>query len=70
MSVYHQLLHLVEYQKPLSFAITYLYDVLVLIHYEMTESGKSEKTIRTDITPDNNKFIILRRNKGAFINED
>lgn len=74
--------YIVDYMKRNSYAINWndtaqQYEVdiasdenTVLIHYEMTESGKSERTIRTNITPDNNKFIILRRNKGAFINED
>lgn len=40
------------------------------IHYEMDEDGNSNPKIRTTIRPDENKFIILRRQKGAFISED
>jgi hypothetical protein len=40
------------------------------VHYEMDENGNSSRKIRTTIKPDQNKFIILRRQKGAFVNED
>lgn len=74
--------YVVDYMRQNSYAVNWnetaqQYEVdiasdedTVLIHYEMTESGKSESIIRTDIKPDDNKFIILKRNKGAFIDED
>lgn len=42
----------------------------VKIHYEMDDEGRSESIVRTLVKPDENKFVILKRNKGAFINED
>lgn len=74
--------YIVDYMKKDSYAVNWndegqQYEVdiatdhdVVLIHYEMDDNGQSTRTIRTDINSDDNKFIILRRNKGAFSDED
>lgn len=73
---------IVDYMKKDSYSVNWnntaqQYEVdiasdhdIILIHYEMDSNGNSERTIRTDIKPDNSKFIILKRNKGAVFDED
>jgi len=74
--------YIVDYMKRNSYSVNWLesykqYEVdissdepAMRVHYEMDENGNSSRKIRTDIKPDENKFIILRRNKGAFIDEN
>ena len=74
--------YIVDYMKEDSYAINWnnegqQYEVdiatdldTVLIHYEMDDNGQSTRTIRTDINSDGSKFIILKRDKGAFADED
>lgn len=70
--------YIVDYMKKNSYAINWndqgqQYEVdissdesVMEVHYEMDSNGNSNNLIRTKIKPDNNKFIILRRQKGAF----
>lgn len=74
--------YIVDYLKENSYAVNWnnilqQYEVdiatdedIIMIHYEMDNNGLSERTINTDIKSDSNKFIILKRNKGAFSDED
>lgn len=74
--------YIVDYLKQDSYAVNWnnalqQYEVdiatdkdIIMIHYEMDNHGLSERTIHTDIKSDNSKFIILKRNRGAFSDED
>ena len=42
---------------------------IMLVHYEMDNDGISSTVIRTEIKADENKFIILKRQRGAFADE-
>lgn len=42
---------------------------VMLVHYEMDNDGISSTVIRTEIKADENKFIILKRQRGAFTDE-
>ena len=41
----------------------------MFVHYEMDEDGISSNIIRTEIKADENKFVILKRQRGAFTDE-
>lgn len=74
--------YIVDYMKKNSYSVNWndeykQYEVDISsdessmrVHYEMDDEGNSNPRIRTNIKPDENKFIILRRQKGAFIDED
>ena len=74
--------YIVDYMKRNSYAVNWnneyqQYEVDISsdessmrVHYEMDGDGNSSRKIRTTIKPDENKFIILRRQKGAFVSED
>lgn len=74
--------YIVDYMKKNSYSVNWVeeykqYEVdissdepVMRIHYEMDENGNSSRKIRTVIKPNQNKFIILRRQKGLFLDED
>jgi len=74
--------YIIDYMKKNSYSVNWVeeykqYEVdissdepVMRIHYEMDENGNSSRKIRTLIKPDRNKFIILRRQKGVFLDED
>lgn len=65
--------YIVDYAKRNSYAINksengdnYIVDIVtdetsVKVNYELSDTGISDPVIRTDIKPDTNKFIILKR---------
>lgn len=40
------------------------------VHYEMQDNGVSNSIIRTDIVPDESKFIVLKRERDEITDED
>ena len=74
--------YIVDYMKKDSYAVNWnengqQYEVdiasdedVVMIHYEMDDNGISERVIRTNIDSKENKFIVLKRNKGASFDEN
>lgn len=73
----------IDYLKQNSYSINYdeesgqyLVDIssesnTMHIHYEMDDkTGESSNIRRTSIVPDKNKFIVLKRDEGAFYHEN
>ena len=74
--------YIVDYTKQDSYAVNwneeyeqYEVDVtsdktVIRIHYEFDDNRRSSNKIRTEILSNENKFVILRRQKGVFLDED